>query len=78
MGVGEQNKSMATGLICVQAGFEAIWGLLPGDMAVLAPVGCRTVLRGQGDGSGVRGGFCDGGMVWYGVVRVGGSWRWPC
>ena len=42
------SKSMATGLIYVQTDFEAIWKLLPKDIAVLTPVWYQTMRRWQG------------------------------
>ena len=43
--INEQNKSIATGLLYVHTKFEAIWTLLPEDMAVLNPMGYRALYR---------------------------------
>ena len=77
VGIGEQNNSMAAGSLYVCTDFGAISGLLPGDMAVSAPVGCRTMRRWREDGSGLRDGLHHREMVWYGVLGVGGRWRLP-
>ena len=45
VGTGERGGSVATGLLCVRAGFGAIWALLSGGVAVLGPVGCRALCR---------------------------------
>ena len=73
VGIDEQNNSMAAGPLCVCTDFGAISGLLPGDVAVLAPVGCRTMRRWRGDGSGLQNGLCDGEVVWCGLVKMGSS-----
>ena len=78
VGIDEQNNSVAAGSLYVCTGFGAISGLLPGDVAVLAPVGCRAMRRWRGGGSGLQDGLCDGEVVWCGLVGMGGSWCWPC
>ena len=40
--INELNTSIATGPLYVHTEFEAIWMLLPEDVAVLNPMGYRT------------------------------------
>ena len=69
--INEQNKSIAVGPFYMGTYFEPIWTLLPEDVAVLNPTGCRTLKRRYPACVRHQNGFSHIVMVWYVVLKIG-------